>query len=104
MESTLLAYWVYYWKQSAKGLIVAVKPLMDQLINQVEFWVSRQVYETVRLLMKADYTILNAEPPISKGDSQYMTINEFHFHVDEYFQNLVNFRIISSPFERPYYL
>jgi len=40
--------------------------------------------------MKA-YTILNAEPPISKGDSQYMTINEFHFHVDEYFQNLVDF-------------
>lgn len=30
-----------------RGLIVAVKPLMDQLINQVEFWVSRQVYETV---------------------------------------------------------
>lgn len=30
-----------------RGLIVAVKPLMEQLINEVEFWVSRQVYETV---------------------------------------------------------
>lgn len=30
-----------------QGLIVTVKPLMDQLINQVDFWVSRQVYETV---------------------------------------------------------
>jgi len=30
-----------------QGLIVAVKPLMDQLINELEFWVSRQVYETV---------------------------------------------------------
>ena len=30
-----------------QGLIVAVKPLMDQLIGQVEFWGSRQVYEVV---------------------------------------------------------
>ena len=29
-----------------QGAIVAVKPLMDQLIGQVEFWVSRQVYAT----------------------------------------------------------
>jgi len=29
------------------GLIVAVKPLMDQLINQVEFWVDRQLYKAV---------------------------------------------------------
>jgi uncharacterized protein len=30
-----------------QGLLVAVKPLMDQLINEVEFWISRPVYETV---------------------------------------------------------
>ncbi len=30
-----------------QGLIVAIKPLMDQLINEVEFWLSRQVYEIV---------------------------------------------------------
>ncbi len=30
-----------------QGVIVAVKPLMDQLINQVEFWVDRQLYKTV---------------------------------------------------------
>ena len=30
-----------------QGLIVAVKTLMDRLIGQVEFWVSRQVYESV---------------------------------------------------------
>jgi uncharacterized protein len=30
-----------------QGLIVVVKPLMDQLINEVEFWISRPVYETV---------------------------------------------------------
>lgn len=30
-----------------QGVIFAVKPLMDQLINQVEFWVDRQLYKTV---------------------------------------------------------
>lgn len=30
-----------------QGIIVAVKPLMDQLINYVAFWVDRQLYETV---------------------------------------------------------
>ena len=30
-----------------QGLIVVVKPLMDQLINEVEFWISRSVYESV---------------------------------------------------------
>ncbi|MGV0028451.1 DUF3368 domain-containing protein [Phormidesmis priestleyi] len=30
-----------------QGLIVVVKPLMDQLINEVEFWISRPVYDTV---------------------------------------------------------
>ncbi len=30
-----------------QGVIFAVKPLMDQLINQVEFWVDGQLYKTV---------------------------------------------------------
>jgi uncharacterized protein len=30
-----------------QGLIVVVKPLMDQLINEVEFWISHPAYETV---------------------------------------------------------
>lgn len=30
-----------------QGLIVAVKPLMNQLLDQLEFWMSRQLYETV---------------------------------------------------------
>jgi len=41
----------------------AVKPLMDQLINQVEFWVSRQVYETVhRLLMLITQFLMLSRP------------------------------------------
>jgi uncharacterized protein len=30
-----------------QGLLLVVKPLMDQLINEVEFWISRPVYESV---------------------------------------------------------
>lgn len=30
-----------------QGLIGAVKPLVDQLINEVEFWISPQLYEAI---------------------------------------------------------
>jgi predicted nucleic acid-binding protein len=30
-----------------QGLIGAVKPPLDQLINQVEFWVDKQLYDAV---------------------------------------------------------
>jgi len=30
-----------------QGLIVAVKPLIDQLIHQVDFWVDKQLYDAV---------------------------------------------------------
>jgi predicted nucleic acid-binding protein len=30
-----------------QGIIVSVKPLMDQLINQVEFWIDKQLYKIV---------------------------------------------------------
>ena len=43
--------------EARQGLIVVVKPLMDQLINEVEFWISRPVYEIV--LQAANESWLN---------------------------------------------
>lgn len=48
----LLAYWEFYYKPSVNSLIPAVKPVMDQLIAQVDFRVSGQLYAAI--LQSAD--------------------------------------------------